>query len=177
MMWKEKYGNEEDGVSAVTPYDVVVQVTANALQAGAESGAQIGRDNIALFQALYGEEVSERGLIGQVREAMDEAMAVVEAGQVNIVALATANYGEVFTEDQVNLVTLDNSTRNKDITAQVGVRIFQRKRQPFGLAGAGDLVVGKKAGKVYGTTLISQVEYLYVEEDSVDSFHAAIENA
>lgn len=179
MMWKEKFGNEEEGLSAVTPYDVVTQVAAMALRENPDvSGAQIGRENLALFQGLYGEdEVSERGLIGQVRETMDEAKALVEAGQVNLMALATAYYGQVFTEDQVNLVTLDNSTRNKDLTSQVGARIFQRKRQPFGLAQEGDVVFGKKAGKIYGMTQISDIQYVYIEETSVEAFHTAIENA
>jgi hypothetical protein len=179
MMWKEKHGNEEEGQSAVTPYDVVTQVTAMALRENPDvSGAQIGRENLALFQGLYGEnEVSERGLIDQIREAMDETQAIVEAEQVNLMALATAHYGQVFTEDQVNLVTLDNSTRNKNLTAQVGARIFQRKRQPFELAQAGDVILGKKAGKIYGMTRINDIQYTYVEENSVEAFHAAIEDA
>jgi len=177
MQWKEQFGSEE-AKSAVSPYDVVTAVAVNAvMQDPNVSGAQVGKANLNLFQQLYGEEVTERGLIDQVREAMPIAREYAENGAVNIVALATAHYGEAFGVANVHLISFDNQTPNSALTAQVGARIYQRRRNPFESAQAGDLVVAKKAGKAFGFTKIAEVSFVQVSEKSAEEFLAAMENA
>jgi len=173
MQWQEK--ETEAGTLAVTPQAVVEQITALAVMANPNiSGAEIARENLELFQGLYGEEVTEKGLVGKVRAAMPAAREMVDEGKVNLCALATAHYGEAFQECQVNLVTLDNNTRNADLTAEIGARIYRRKRQPFGTVDAGALVIGKKAGKAYGFSKIKDIEYIHIQEPNAKAFQEAI---
>ena len=174
MLWKEAQEGQ-----AVAPYSLVQQVALNALTADPEaSGSAIAKENLGLFQALYGEaEVSERGLVDQMRTAVKGSESLLENSGVNVIALATLHYGEVFTEEDVQLATWDNGTKNGELTAQVAARIYKRQRAPFNVMGIGALVVGKKAGNVFGFTRVTDVQYLTVESDSAEGFLADIQAA